>query len=163
MSTSVIHSRLNPSIRLLDPFHTCQSALSISFPSECVLALLHVVDFQRLEVSLVLGFFLKRGLHWLLSSFSFTSLTPFHPTASVFPLTSTNAILRCDLITIANHIHVCIKLFPLTFVDAILRCNLIAHRTSPLQRSPPQITYLFPPHRLIYSAAIRQHSHLPRP
>lgn len=85
-----------------------------------VLALLHVVDFQRVEVSSVLGFLLRRGLHRLSSSFSFTSFTPFHPAASVFPLTSADAILRCDLIAIANHIHVCIKATPLDFC----RCDI---------------------------------------
>jgi len=71
-----------------------------------MLALLHVADFQRVEVSSVLGFLLRRGLHRLLSSFSFTLLTPFHLAASAFPLTSVDAILRCDLIAIAHRIHV---------------------------------------------------------
>lgn len=121
---------------------------------------------------------LRRGLHRLSSSFSFPSLTPFHPAASIFPFTPpifshscdlcfppkpwinplflktqalklkphitcahilaclhkppADAILRCDLITIANRIHVCIKPTSLHF----RRCD-IAMRSDRYQKSHP--------------------------
>lgn len=133
-----------------------------------MLALLHVVDFQRTKESLALGFLLRRGLHRLSSSCSFTSLTPFHPTAFIFPLvfhccniavrsdryrkshpcvlwlrplSSADAILRCDLIAITYRIHVCFKVLPLTSTDVILRCNLIAITNRPMCVMPPPFVF----------------------